>query len=208
MTVLAKQLWPVLNPDHPEIPKNVSSNELIRQVIGALSKDKVPVAELVDEAKKASVDLKAFIRQKAILDLPDPDRCDIVEMPEFQRGNSVAYLNNAPPLDREARSIYAISPPPADWDARRVNTFLEEYNRRMMRILTLHEAYPGHYVQLEYSNRHPSKIRRVLSSGVFAEGAAAVSARAVICRISTSFCTLPRAVLGSSVPMMSLRGCL
>ena len=170
MTVLAKQLWPVLNPDHPEIPKNVSSNELIRQVIGALSKDKVPVAELVDEAKKASVDLKAFIRQKAILDLPDPDRCDIVEMPEFHRGNSVAYLNNAPPLDREARSIYAISPPPADWDARRVNTFLEEYNRRMMRILTLHEAYPGHYVQLEYANRNPSLIRKVLSSGVFIEG--------------------------------------
>ena len=40
----------------------------------------------------------------------------------------------------------------------------------MMRILTLHEAYPGHYVQLEYGNRHPSIIRKVLSSGVYIEG--------------------------------------
>jgi uncharacterized protein (DUF885 family) len=47
---------------------------------------------------------------------------------------------------------------------------MEEYNQYMLQILTIHEAYPGHYVQLEYSNRHPSLIRRVLFSGVFAEG--------------------------------------
>src|SRR5262249_18817691 len=67
-------------------------------------------------------------------------------------------------------SVYAVSPPPRDWDTRRVNSFMEEYNRYMLPILTIHEAYPGHYVQLEYSNRHPSLIRRVLSSGVFAQG--------------------------------------
>src|SRR5207237_3022419 len=73
-------------------------------------------------------------------------------------------------LDAAASSLYAISPPPRDWDSRRVESFLEEYNRYMLQILTIHEAYPGHYVQLEYSNRNPSLIRRVLFSGVFAEG--------------------------------------
>src|SRR5205085_4972274 len=92
------------------------------------------------------------------------------EMPEFQRGFSTAYLNPAPPLDALAASVYAVSPPPRDWDARRVTSYLEEYNRHMLHILSIHEGYPGHYVQLEYSNRHPSLIRRVLSSGVFAEG--------------------------------------
>src|SRR5437867_8480736 len=91
-------------------------------------------------------------------------------MPEFQRANSVAFLNPAPPLDPRASSIYAISPPPKDWDNRRVISFLEEYNRHMLQILTIHEAYPGHYVQLEYSNRTRSLIRRVLQSGVFIEG--------------------------------------
>ena len=47
---------------------------------------------------------------------------------------------------------------------------MEEYNPTMLKILTIHEAYPGHYVQLEYGNRHPSKVRRVLYSGVFVEG--------------------------------------
>ena len=113
---------------------------------------------------------RTFIADKDILRLPDPDRCQLIEMPEFQRGNAAAYLNPAPPLDAAAASVYAVSPPPKEWDARRVTSYLEEYNKYMLQILTIHEAYPGHYVQLEYSNRHPSLIRRVLSSGVFAEG--------------------------------------
>ena len=91
-------------------------------------------------------------------------------LPEFQRGNSLAYLNSAPPLEPEAPSLYAISPPAADWDARRTKTLLEEYNSHMLQILTIHEAYPGHYVQLEYSNRAGSLLRRVLQSGVYIEG--------------------------------------
>jgi len=63
-----------------------------------------------------------------------------------------------------------VSPPPEDWDADRVRTLLEEYNRHMLQIHTIHEAYPGHYVQLEYANRNPSLIRRVLGSGVYMEG--------------------------------------
>lgn len=51
-----------------------------------------------------------------------------------------------------------------------MQSYLEEYNSHMLQILSIHEGYPGHYVQLEYSNRHPSLIRRVLQSGVFAEG--------------------------------------
>ncbi len=91
-------------------------------------------------------------------------------MPEFKRGNSTAYCNSAPPLDPQATSFYAVSPPPKDWDAKRVESLLQEYNRHMMQILTIHEAYPGHFVQLEYAHQNPSLIRRVLESGVFVEG--------------------------------------
>src|SRR5262249_35110042 len=74
--------------------------------------------------------------------------------------------------DPKAASVYAVSPPPKEWDTRKVESYLQEYNSRMLQILTIHEAYPGHYVQLEYSNRHPSQVRRVLYSGTFAEGCA------------------------------------
>ena len=71
---------------------------------------------------------------------------------------------------RKPPAYYAISPPPQRLGAGRVKSFMEEYNRHILQILTIHEAYPGHYVQLEYSNRHPSPIRQIFSSGVFAEG--------------------------------------
>ena len=52
----------------------------------------------------------------------------------------------------------------------RVRSFMEEYNRHILQILTIHEAYPGHYVQLEYANRHPSLIPQDLFIGRFRRG--------------------------------------
>ncbi|HEX3148410.1 MAG TPA: DUF885 domain-containing protein [Gemmataceae bacterium] len=171
MYVLARQVWPKVFPGKAQPPDDAEGRRTcIRRVIAEVGKDHGEVTTMVADAKKTADEIKAFITAKDILRLPDPDRCAIIEMPEFQRGNSTAYLNPAPPLDPKAQSVYAVSPPPRDWDDRRVRTYLEEYNSAMMRILTIHEAYPGHYVQLEYSNRHPSLIRKILSSGTFAEG--------------------------------------
>jgi uncharacterized protein (DUF885 family) len=171
MYVIARQLWRRYYPKAP-LPPNDSEGRrsTIQKVLDALGKEHGKPEDLVADARSTVDRIKAFIRDNDILRLPDPDHCQVIEMPEFQRGNSVAYLNSAPPLDPEAASLYAISPPPADWDAQRVKSLLEEYNRHMLQILTIHEAYPGHYVQLEYSNRTRSLIRRVLQSGVFIEG--------------------------------------
>jgi uncharacterized protein (DUF885 family) len=171
MYVIARQLWAKRFPGKPVPPDDPEGRRAcVRQVMAELGKEHGDVSTMVADAKRTAEEIKAFIRAKDILRLPDPDRCAIIEMPEFQRGNSTAYLNPAPPLDPKARSFYAVSPPPRDWDDRRVRTYLEEYNAAMMKILTIHEAYPGHYVQLEYANRHPSLIRKVLWSGTFAEG--------------------------------------
>jgi uncharacterized protein (DUF885 family) len=114
--------------------------------------------------------LKRFISANDILRLPEPDHCQVIEMPEFKRGNSTAYMEAPAPLDPNGTGHLAVSPPPKDWDARRVNSYLEEYNNRMLDILAIHEGYPGHAVQLQYMNRNPSLIRRVLQSGVYIEG--------------------------------------
>jgi uncharacterized protein (DUF885 family) len=171
MYVIARQLWSRYFPKAPLPPDDAGGRcTTISQVIEAIGKEHGKPEDLVRDARATVERIKAFIRENDILRLPDPDRCQVIEMPEFKRGNSLAYLENAPPLDPNAPGLYAISPPPADWDAQRVESFLEEYNRHMLQILTIHEAYPGHYVQLEYSNRTRSLIRRVLQSGVFIEG--------------------------------------
>ncbi len=169
--VIAKQMWgqrfpgKALPPDDEE-----GRRETIRRVVADVGKEHGKPENLVRDAKEAVRRVKAFIKDNDILRLPEPDQCKVEEMPEFLRGNSTAYLNPAPPLDPKAHSYYAISPPPRHWNERQVASYLEEYNSHMLDILTIHEAYPGHYVQLEYSNRNPSLIRKVLYSGAFAEG--------------------------------------
>jgi uncharacterized protein (DUF885 family) len=176
MVVIARQLWFKLFPGRAVPPDDEPGRrELVRSVLAQLSEDRGSAESLVADAKSTVDKIRQFITRRDILRLPEPDRCRIVEMPEFQRGQSTAYLNPAPPLDPRAESYYAVSPPPAGWDARMVDSYFREYNRAMMQILTIHEAYPGHYVQLEYSNRCPSKIRRLLYSGVFVEGWAVYS---------------------------------
>ncbi len=171
MYVIARQLWAEAYPKKALPPDDADGRrETIRLVLAHFNKEHGKPEDLTRDARANVERIKAFIADNDILRLPDPDRCEVIEMPEFQRGNSGAFLNNAPPLDPRASSIYAVSPPPRDWDDRRVESYLQEYNKYMIQILTIHEAYPGHYVQLEYSNRCPSLIRRVLFSGVFAEG--------------------------------------
>jgi uncharacterized protein (DUF885 family) len=171
MYVISRQLWSRYFPKKPLPPDDAEGQRhTIRQVLDAVGKEHGKPEGLITDARATVERIRQFIRDRDILRLPEPDRCRVIEMPEFQRGNSTAYLNSAPPLDPRAASIYAVSPPPKDWDARRVASFLEEYNRHMLQILTIHEAYPGHYVQLEYANRNPSLIRRVLGSGVYIEG--------------------------------------
>lgn len=169
--VVARQLWSRYFPNQALPPDDEAGrHQTVSLVIDAVNREHGTPETLVRDARATVDRIKTFIREKDILRLPEPDRCEVIEMPEFKRGNSLAYLQSAPPLEPAADSFYAISPPPSGWSAERVRSFLEEYNTHMLQILTIHEAYPGHYVQLEYSNRSPSLIRRVLQSGVFIEG--------------------------------------
>ncbi|HZZ77164.1 MAG TPA: DUF885 domain-containing protein [Gemmataceae bacterium] len=171
MYVIARQLWKQTFPDKTlPVDDEAGRRETIRLVLDVTSKEHGKADDLIVDARAGVAKINAFIKAKDIIRLPDPDRCKIIEMPEFQRGFSIAYLNPAPPLDAKASSYYAISPPPSTWEPKRVKSFMEEYNRHILQILTIHEAYPGHYVQLEYANRHPSLIRKIYSSGIFAEG--------------------------------------
>jgi uncharacterized protein (DUF885 family) len=171
MYVLARQLWSRHFPKQALPPDDAAGRRTtVSLVLGQVAQDHGRPEHLVRDVRATVKALRQFIRERDLLRLPEPDRCQIIEMPEFQRGNSTAYMNSPPPLDPKATGYYAVSPPPKDWDAARVKSYLEEYNRQMLQILTIHEAYPGHYVQLEYANRCPSPIRKVLQSGVFIEG--------------------------------------
>ena len=171
MYLVARQLWSQYYPGKALPPDDEQGRRAtVQTVLGSVAKEHCRPEELTREMKERVARAKKFISENDILRLADPDHCQVVEMPEFKRGNSTAYMEAPPPLDPNATGQLAVSPPPKEWDAQKVNSYLEEYNNRMLDILTIHEGYPGHSVQLEYMNRNPSLIRRVLQSGVYIEG--------------------------------------
>ena len=171
MFVVSRQLWCQYFPTEPVPPDDAEGQrETITRIVHAVNQEHGKPEDLVSDARSTVANIETFIRQKHYVTLPNPDLCQVIEMPEFRRGNSLAYMDGAPPLDPAAGSFYAVSPPPADWSPARVQSFLEEYNHFMLQVLTIHEAYPGHYVQLAHATQAGSLIRKIYQSGVYVEG--------------------------------------
>lgn len=130
----------------------------------------VPPRDGVVPAAEKSLEITTkFVRDKDLMTLP-ADPLKIIVMPEFQRGVSVAYCDSPGALEVGQQTFYAVAPCPADWTDQQCASFLREYNLRSIHNLTVHEAMPGHFVQLAFSNRCPSRLRSLLSSGAFVEG--------------------------------------
>ena len=165
--------------EFPADPSPAYKQALIRSCLELAYREIPQPDEIVETAKRSLELTTAFVREKDLLTLP-PDPVEIIIMPEFKRGISLAYCDSPGPLDVGLKTFYAVAPLPEDWTDEQVQSFLREYNVRSIHDLTMHEAMPGHFVQLALSNRYPGKLRAVLSSGVFIEGWAIYSERMMI----------------------------
>ncbi len=166
-------------PGAPEMPAQPTDEQQQKAIEAALElayADKPARDKVVDDAKAALEQSTAFVRDHDLVTLPDAP-VDIILMPEFQRGVAVAYCDSPGPLDKNLKTFYAVSPIPDDWNDKQVDSFLREYNSRMIHLLSIHEGTPGHYLEGWHSAKFPSTLRAVLRSGLFAEGWAVYTER-------------------------------
>ena len=166
-------------PGAPEMPAQPTDEQQQKAIEAALElayADKPARDKVVDDAKAALEQSTAFVREHDLVTLPDAP-VDIILMPEFQRGVAVAYCDSPGPLDKNLKTFYAVSPIPDDWNDKQVDSFLREYNSRMIHLLSIHEGTPGHYLEGWHSAKFPSTLRAVLRSGLFAEGWAVYTER-------------------------------
>ncbi len=156
-------------PATPDNPTPEQPQAAIRAALDLAANDRPPRDRLVETATAGTEEARAFVMQKDLITLPEgPVR--VILMPEFQRGVAVAYCDSPGPLERHLDTFYAVSPIPDDWTDEQTTSFLREYNSRGTLDIAVHEAMPGHYVQIWHSNRYPSTLRAVLGSGSFVEG--------------------------------------
>ena len=137
--------------------------------LGAAAPDEATILAFCADALAAQT---AFVREHDLVTLYD-DPVEVIDMPEINRGIAVAYCDPPGPLEPVPGATFiAVSPTPKDWTAERVASFYREYNRHMVHNLMVHEAMPGHYLQLQHSRRFTgaTRLRAALWSGPFVEG--------------------------------------
>ncbi|MBX3701545.1 MAG: DUF885 domain-containing protein [Dokdonella sp.] len=156
-------------PALPEKPSPAQQQAAIQAALELAYAERPARDQVIATAKAELAKATDFVRAHDLVEVPDAP-LQVIEMPEFARGVALAYCDSPGPLDKGLATFYAVSPIPADWTRQQVDSFLREYNTRSIAELTVHEAMPGHYLQLWHSNKYPSVLRAVLGSGTFIEG--------------------------------------
>lgn len=166
---LHAELFPS-HKDHAALSTEDRINTVVGEVLDSIAKNHSTPESYMDDARKDLDEARAFARQKHLLTLPTASNLQVIPTPEFMRGiYAVGGFNPAPALEPQLGAFYWVTPIPADWPAERVESKLREYNFYKLKLLTIHEAMPGHYVQFEFANAVQPPIRRLLRA-IFGNG--------------------------------------
>jgi uncharacterized protein (DUF885 family) len=152
--------------------KSLADKRLVTAaVLKKLSEQRPDDNTIVGYAQKIVAEATDFVKSRDLVTVPGTP-LDVIVMPEFKRGQSIAYCDSSGPLEKNGKTFFAVAPTPNDWNNQRKESFFREYNNFMVRDLTVHEAMPGHYLQLSHSNefRAPTLVRAIFQSGPFIEG--------------------------------------
>ena len=145
---------------------------LVRRVLNRLAESTPDNETILEYSRQALLKQFEFVRERDLVTVYS-DPYEVAVMPEVHRGVAVAYCDPPGPLEpADVQTILAISPTPEDWTQERVDSFFREYNLHMLHNLMVHEAMPGHLLQLQHSRRQQAStpVRAALLSGSFVEG--------------------------------------
>jgi uncharacterized protein (DUF885 family) len=160
---------------HSDLKGEERENKVIREVLDRIAEKQSTPDSYLDDARQDLDQARNFAKEKNLLTLPDHSNLQVIPTPEFQRGiYGVGGFNPAPVLEPQLGAFFWITPIPPEWPKSRVESKLREYNFYNLKLLVIHEAMPGHYVQFEFANEIEPQPRRVLralyGNGPYVEG--------------------------------------
>ncbi len=156
-------------PPTPERPTDAQQQAAIAAALELSYEHRPARNAVIATAQAALTQATAFVRSANLVSVPETP-LQIIPMPKFQQGVAIAYCDSPGPLDSKLGTFYAVSPIPSEWSEAQTASFLREYNDYMIADVTVHEAMPGHYLQLAHANATQTTLRAVLASGSFIEG--------------------------------------
>lgn len=155
-----------------EAARELTGEADVRAALDRLAADHPDDTTILPRCQQALADTAAFVGEHELVTVLD-DPLAVITMPEYARGVAVAYCDPPGSLETQAvPTFFAVSPTPQDWSEQRIESFYREYNDHMLANLTVHEAMPGHFLQLAHARRFrgSSRVRALCESGTLIEG--------------------------------------
>lgn len=142
------------------------------EVFQEIQKDHPTEQKLIPDTARDLETIRQFLIDHSIISLPSPVRAQVTETPQYLRATSFASMDTPGPFETKAtEAYYYVTPPEANWTAQQKEEWLSAFNYYTTDIVSIHEVYPGHYVQFLHLNASPAtKLEKIFNSYAFVEG--------------------------------------
>ena len=144
----------------------------VDELFGRINRDHPSTAQLLPTARDYVEEARAFVASHQLASIPEPAVCRVEETPVWSRALSTASMNPPGPFDTSSsEGIYYVTPVDPSWTPTQAEEWLRSLNFAMLRNITIHEVYPGHYLQFLHFRKSPGSLaRKVYLSPSFVEG--------------------------------------
>jgi uncharacterized protein (DUF885 family) len=153
------------------VAKKIDAKKKAGEVFNDLKNDHSTAANLIPDARKNAESIRQFLLDKKIISMPSDVRVTITETPEFARATSTASMDTPGPFEKATQAYYYITPVDVKWSKKRQEEWLSLFSRYVTDVITIHEAYPGHYTQFLHLNASKAtRVEKIFPSYAFVEG--------------------------------------
>ena len=158
--------------DFADAAKEIDPTKTPAEVFQAIQKDHPTEQSLIPDTRRDLEMIRQFLIDHKIIGLPSPVRAQVTETPQYLRATSFASMDTPGPFEKKAtEAYYYVTPPEPDWPPQQKEEWLTSFNYYTTDIVSIHEAYPGHYVQFLHLNASPAnKLEKMFNSYAFVEG--------------------------------------
>lgn len=141
------------------------------EVVARLKKNHPTADGLLDAYRSEVARARAFLVQKDAVEFPPGDDLEVVDTPAFLRSTITAAYDQPPPFDTTTtKGFFFVTPVDRTLSKAKQEEMLRENDHGDLVDTAVHEAYPGHHLQLSFARRHPSLVRKTLDYAIFSEG--------------------------------------
>lgn len=154
-----------------QVAEQIDPKRTPRELMDQLKHDHSSAADLIPDTRALLEEIRQFLIDRDIIGVPSQVRALVEPTPEFLRW-AFAMMDTPGPFEKVAtEAFYYVTPPDPDWPAEQQEEWLTSFNRYVMKGISIHEAYPGHYVHFLHINHLTrGKLRQLIHSYAFTEG--------------------------------------